>query len=82
MKSSSDDLHAKMSLRFQAVSSGFKREAIPIKNHDAQSLICWIHVLVLGASGALAAASEHKSDMGPSSSQKILPPKAKERHAF
>ena len=30
-----------------AVSSGFKREAIPIKNHDAQSLIRWIHVLIL-----------------------------------
>ena len=27
-----------------AVSSGFKREAIPFKNHDAQSLIRWIHV--------------------------------------
>ena len=27
-----------------AVSSGFKREAIPIKNHDVQSLIRWIHV--------------------------------------
>ena len=26
------------------VSSGFKREAIPIKNHDVQSLIRWIHV--------------------------------------
>ena len=32
------------------VSSGFKREAIPIKNHDAQSFIHWIHVLILGAS--------------------------------
>ena len=31
-------------------SSGFKREAIPIKNHDAQSLICWSHVLTLEAS--------------------------------
>ena len=30
-----------------AVSSGFKRESIPIKNHDAQSFICWIHVLIL-----------------------------------
>ena len=28
----------------QAVSSGFKREAMPIKNHDVQSLIRWIHV--------------------------------------
>ena len=28
----------------RAVSSGFKREAIPIKNHDVQSLIRWIHV--------------------------------------
>ena len=36
----------------QAVSSGFKRETIPIKNQDAQSLIRWIHVLILGASGA------------------------------
>ena len=27
-----------------AVSSGFKREAMPIKNHDVQSLIRWIHV--------------------------------------
>ena len=32
-----------------AVSSGFKREAIAIKNHDAQSLIRWSHVLFLGA---------------------------------
>ena len=31
------------------VSSGFKREAIPTKNHDAQSFIRWIHVLILGA---------------------------------
>ena len=34
----------------QAVSSDFKRETIPIKNHDAQSLIRWIHVLILEAS--------------------------------
>ena len=27
-----------------AVSSGFKSEAMPIKNHDVQSLIRWIHV--------------------------------------
>ena len=27
-----------------AVSSGFKREAMPIKNNDVQSLICWSHV--------------------------------------
>ena len=33
------------------VSSGIKRDAIPIiKNHDAQSLIRWIHVLILEAS--------------------------------
>ena len=30
-------------------SSGFKRKAIPIKNHDAQSLIRWSHVPFLGA---------------------------------
>ena len=38
-------------MRFQAVPFHqlIKREAIPIKNHDAQSLIRWIHVLILGA---------------------------------
>ena len=35
---------ARLSSYALAVSSGFKRDAMPIKNHDVQSLIRWIHV--------------------------------------
>ena len=36
--------------RFQAVSSGFNRGAIPLNNHDVQSLIRWSHVPYPGGS--------------------------------
>ena len=41
-ESACDEIRARYSgyKWFEAVSSGSKREAIPIKNHDVQSLIC------------------------------------------